>query len=120
MSQTSLAEHSTDRQNASFQRDDFKVLIEQNLEYIKTASSSEQGFLQSVEVPDSEAAACEGDFRKVCAYLEIPINLSWVVMRVNDMQHFGEYKKEMTHILIPDFDILYQMGLNKAITQTNI
>ena len=56
----------------------------------------------------------------MCAFLDIPINLSWIVMRVNNMQHYGEYKKDMTHILIPDFDLIYRLGLNKAVTQTNI
>ncbi len=120
MSKTSLADFPTDTSNANFQKEDFKVLIEQNLEYIKVNSSNEQGFLQSVAVPDAEAAACEGDFRKICCFLSIPLNLSWIVMRVNDMQHYGEYKKEMTHILIPDFDLIYRLGLNKAVTQTNI
>ena len=120
MSKESLADYPNDRSSASFQKEDFKVLVEQNLDYIKINSSNEQGFLQSVAVPDSEAAAYEGDFRKVCAFLDIPINLSWIVMRVNNMQHYGEYKKDMTHILIPDFDLIYRLGLNKAVTQTNI
>lgn len=120
MSLTPLADLVSSKQDASFQNEDFKILIEQNLDYIKTTSSNENGFLQSLEIPDAEASACEGDFRKVCAFLGIPLNFSWIVMRVNDMEHYGQYKKELTHITVPDYDIIYKLNLNKAVTQTNI
>lgn len=120
MSLTPLAELVSSKQDASFQNEDFKILIEQNLEYIKTTSTSDSGFLQTLEIPDAEASACEGDFRKVCAYLNIPINMSWIVMRVNGLDNYNEYKKELTHIIVPDYDIIYRLSLNKAVTQTNI
>lgn len=120
MSLTSLAELPLDNADVLYQSENFKVIIEQNLEYIKTNSTNENGFLQSVEVPDAEAAACEGNFRKVCAFLGIPHHMVWVVMRVNDMQHHAEYKRSLTHILIPDYDLIYKLGLRTAVTQTNI
>lgn len=120
MSLTSLAELSLDDADALYQSENFKVIIEQNLDYIKTNSTNQNGFLQSVEVPDAEAAACEGDFRKVCVYLNVPNHMVWVVMRVNDMQHHAEYKRSMNHILLPDYDLIYRLGLNIAVTQTNI
>lgn len=120
MSLTPLADLVSAKQDATFQNEDFKILIEQNLEYLKTATTNDTGFLQSLEIPDAEASACEGDFRKVCAYLGIPINMSWIVMRVNGLDHYGEYKKELTHITVPDYDIVYRLALNKAVTQTNI
>lgn len=120
MSLTSLAELSIDQIDMMYKSDDFKNIIEQNLEYIKTHSTNAQGFLQTVEVPDSEASACEGDFRKVCAYLNIPIHMSWIVMRVNGLMHFGDYKRDLTQVVIPDYDLIYKLGLNNAVTQTNI
>ena len=120
MTLVSLAELPIDNVDMMYKSDDFKNIIEQNLEYIISNSTNENGFLQTVEVPDSEAAACEGDFRKVCAFLNIPIHLSWIVMRVNQMAHWGEYKRDLTHILVPDYDLIYNLGLKKAVTQTNI
>lgn len=120
MSLTSLAELTLDTADVLYQSEDFKVIIEQNLEYIKLNSTNQNGFLQSVEVPDSEAAACEGDFRKVCAFLNIPPHMVWIVMRVNDLQHVAEYKRTLTHILVPDYDLIYKLGLRTAVTQTNI
>ena len=120
MSLTSLADLTLDNADVLYQSEDFKIIVEQNLEYIKTNSTNQNGFLQSVEVPDAEAAACEGDFRKVCAYLNVPIHMVWIVMRVNGLQHYGEYKRSLTHILMPDFDVIYSLGLRSIVTQTNI
>lgn len=120
MALQSLAELALNSADVLYQSEDFKVIVEQNLDYIKTNSTNQNGFLQTVEVPDAEAAACEGDFRKVCVYLKIPQHMVWIVMRVNDMQHHAEYKRSLTHILIPDYDLIYSLGLNTAVTQTNI
>ena len=120
MSQTSLAELSLDSVDVMYQSENFKIIVEQNLDYIKTNSTNQNGFLQTVEVSDAEAAACEGDLRRVCVYLKIPQHMVWIVMRVNDMQHHAEYKRSLTHILIPDYDLIYSLGLNTAVTQTNI
>jgi len=120
MALQSLAELALNSADVLYQSEDFKVIIEQNLDYIKMNSTNQNGFLQTVEVPDAEAAACEGDFRKVCVYLKIPPQMVWVVMRVNDMRHHAEYKRSLTHILIPDYDLIYSLGLNTAVTQTNI
>ena len=42
MSKESLADYPNDRSSASFQKEDFKVLVEQNLDYIKINSSNYQ------------------------------------------------------------------------------
>lgn len=120
MTLESLVEQNSSKQDAILQTEEFRILLEQNLEYIKTNSTNENGFLQTLEISESEASACEGDFRKVCASLDIPINMAWIVMRVNGLDHNSEYKKEMTHITIPDFDLVYRLSLNQVITQTNI
>lgn len=120
MSLSSLADYNIDQIDMMYKSDDFKNIIEQNLDYIVNSSTNENGFLQTAEVPDNEAAACEGDFRKVCAFLGIPIHMSWIVMRVNGLMHFAEYKRELTHILIPDYSLIYGLGLKNAVTQTNI
>ena len=117
---TSLGELNLDGGDVMFFSNDFRTIIEQNLEYIKTATTQENGIINYGELADSEAVACEGDFRKVAAHLRIPHHLVWIVMRVNDMLNYEEYTREKKQIIIPDYELIYKLQLSTAITQTNI
>ena len=117
---SSLTEMQVDNSDPVFYSDNFKDILEQNLEYIKSSSSDPTGMLQVGQLSDAEAVACEGDFRKVAAYLKIPLHLVWVTARVNDLISYEDYTRELRDIIIPDFTIVYKLQLATAITQTNI
>ena len=117
---TSLGELSLDNGDVMFFGDNFRSIIEQNLEYIKNATTNVNGLINYGELSDAEAVACEGDFRKVAAYLKIPHHLVWIVMRVNGLLNHEEYTREKKQIIIPDYDLIYKLQLSTAITQTNI
>ena len=117
---TSLGELSLDNGDVMFFGDNFRSIIEQNLEYIKNATTNVNGLINYGELSDAEAVACEGDFRKVAEYLKIPHHLVWIVMRVNGLLSHEEYTREKKQIIIPDYDLIYKLQLSTAITQTNI
>lgn len=120
MSQTSLAELNIDQNDTIYHREDFKCIIEQNLTYIKNYTANVANAQNVAVLPASEAAACDGDFRKVAAYFKIPLSMVWVTMRVNDLFGYEDYKKEMVNIIIPDYEVIYRLKQNNAVIQKNI
>ena len=70
MALQSLAELALNSADVLYQSEDFKVIIEQNLDYIKMNSTNQNGFLQTVEVPDAEAGClttCWGVSAEACS-----------------------------------------------------
>lgn len=120
MSQTSLAELDIDQNDTIYHREYFKCVIEQNLDYIKNYAANATNAQNISVLPASEAAACDGDFRKVAAYFKIPLNMVWIVMRVNGLMGYEDYRKEMINIIIPDFEVVYRLKQNNAVIQRNI
>lgn len=117
---TSLGNLTLDGESTLFFSEHFKTILEQNLEYIKAASFSSSPTVGYKQLIDSEAAACEGDFRKVACYLDIPHHLVWITMRINGYHHYEEYRKDKREIILPDLNTIYKLKLDTTTTQTNI
>ena len=120
MSQTSLADLDIDQGDATYHSEDFKCIIEQNLTYIKNYAANVANARNIANLPPAEAAACHGDFRKVAAFLNIPLHMVWVVMRVNNLNGYEDYSKEMLNIILPDFELIYRLKQNDAVIQKYI
>lgn len=120
MSLTSLADLDIDQSDSIYHSEEFKCIVEQNLDYIKNFSANLANAQNVATLPAGEAAACHGDFRKVAAYLNIPLSMVWVVLRVNGMLGYDDYNKEMLSIIIPDFELIHRIKQNNAVVQKNI
>lgn len=84
-----------------FYTDDFRSMIEANLEYIRAS-----GDVQAITVEPAERAKYESDFYSLLNEKGIDHHMHWVVMRMNGMMHPGEYTIEMAQFIIPDRGVI--------------
>lgn len=117
---TSLGDLDLDSGDVMFFSESFRAIIEQNLDYIRSATTNSTGLINYGSLTDSECVAFEGDFRKVCVHLNIPHHMVWIVMRVNGMLNYEEYTRDKKEIIFPDFELIHKLKLATSVTQTNI
>ena len=117
---TSLGELQLDTADPIFYSERFRAIVEQNLEFLKTATHGESKPITYATLTDAEAVAYEGDFRKVATHLNIPQHLIWIVMRDNDLLNYEDYTRDLKELIVPDYNLIYKLQLDTAIIQTNI
>lgn len=115
-----LSDQAERQGDVTFYDEEFLTIVEQNMTYIRSAASDASGLRNVAEIPPSEAVACQGDFRKVCVYLGIPLYLHQITARLNGLLSFEDYDSIQTSIVLVDEGILQKLKLTNSVTQTNI
>lgn len=77
--------------------------LEQHLGYIK-----DQG-LTLVTIKETVAYKHEGNFYGILHELNIPANLHYITMRINDLLNSGDYDGYDTTIKLPEYGIIEQL-----------
>ena len=86
--------------DAELGNEDFKVLLEDHLEILK----SDANLSRMADIAPIDADRFEYDFYGVLRLLNIQPKYYWVVMRVNNLHSPTDYRRNMLSIRIPDFD----------------
>lgn len=82
---------------AIFYDQNFRNVIEQHLEYLKSNGRS-----STFTVEPKDAYKYEADFFGLLTKLQVRPQYQWIALRLNDMHTPTEYRMEQTTILLPN------------------
>lgn len=84
--------------------DGFRAVLEDHMTYLRNSSST-----TPIMVKPGEAYKYEADLFGLLSHLNIPQNLHWVTMRVNDMTSPTHAKADIQTLLIPSETVIGQI-----------
>lgn len=116
----SLAELDLDAFDVAYYSEQFRAVLEQNLDFIKAQSNAGNVPGQVATLTDAETVAYEGDFRKVARRLNIPFGLVWITMRLNDILHYEDYHRGIKEIRLVSPETIQRLFLSYTTSQKNI
>ena len=105
--------HLKAKDEASWFKPSFLQVLDDHLEYLKTA-----GKVMQTHITDGKNFKNEGDFYGLLKDIEIPIPEKhfYIVMRINGLTSSYDYDGEKSVLLIPDFEEI-EMLMERHSTQ---
>lgn len=86
--------------NALYYSVGFRQIIEDHLEYLRN-----NGAIQQLPVNVQDGNMWSGDYYGLLTYLNIPLEMHYITLRVNGMTSPTDYDGSVLQILLPDSDV---------------
>lgn len=75
----------------------FRVVLEDHMTYLRTHPTT-----RILDVTPKQVECYEYDLIGLLNELQVPMNIHWVVARVNNLNSFNEVPADLTQLLAPD------------------
>lgn len=79
----------------------FRSVLEDHLPIIRNKSAT-----NIVAITPQQGYEFEGDFFSLCKSINVPEELIWLTMRINDMTANHEFSRDISEIILVDIDYL--------------